>query len=397
MANDHRWLFLVKAHRQNSRHTLFGVLVVFAVLVVTFAHATAPPPRTPVVIQMIPLPTSGNYANISLDQALNVIYSSGYNSASEAVQVMLINGLNFTTTQPSGVISQEVGVNPLTDEFWTASVYNGLNIYSGMPPYPLEQTLSLSLGGCPISAQYDFLYNRMWVVAQCGNPSGSDPVYAFNATTHAPEAAFKTGYINGGGLLNSANGILYVGTASPAPPGLCLRYDPKNFKPDLPPTWFTNGCPWAPDPVHNLLYYVDNNGSCSAPNTTLYILNGGNIKTSETVEKTISLPYYANNVMDVNNAIQHLYTVGGCTQNGFVMDIRNSLTGAPIIQFPLDSSVTQIQNVVADALRGRIYVVVLTTGAGPCGGQQCLYILDDISTVGKAVPGTGGGTTGGHS
>ena len=390
MANDRMRLHRLSSRTKVHSRSLLVVLTLLVVIVVTLAHAASTPPVTaPRIIAMVPLPNTmpPPTSDLSVDQVLNIVYVGGGNPAAQPVVVL--NGLDFTTTQP-GPVGQGVGINPVNDQWWAPTVHgDSVNVFVGNTD---SQVTTIPTGSsCPIAAVYDFKFSRMWVGAQC-----TDAVFAYNAMTFQQEGpTIPAGGVFGALLVNSNDGIVYV---CAVPPGagcgntVPQRVDPVTFSPS---TSSLPNFPGAVDAFRNLIYGITNTATATCPQTpssSLYIANGGSRVKPEMVEKTISLPFNAQGPMDLNNAVEHLY-IGSCTsQNGtdtWGIDIRNSISGAKIFDLPLGPTVTGIKAIAADPLRGRIYVQLVTT-TGPF-----VYVIDDVSTV--AVGGAGSnGVSKGH-
>jgi hypothetical protein len=326
--------------------------VVFVGLTVFLGILLAGSAAAQVIIAQIPVPNSGL---LTVDPTLNQVYLGLGNPSAQTVTV--INGYSFTTSQP-GPVGQFVGVNRLNDNWWAPGVYSGqVLVYDGTTDSLLA---TLSPGYCPQEADYDRKYNRVWVGAQCG--SGNDPVFAYNATTYAPQAGpLGTGGVLGGITVNSHTGILYAASNG------IERVDPVTFAVTV------TGLPFFPgttDPARNLLYGLNA--------STLYIASGGSRTAPERILHTITLPYTPSGQPAVNTALEHVYIQNSSTQT---IDVRNSTSGADISTFSLGSGVTGLGFVAADSIRGRIYALVQTSGG------WYVYVLEDLLPAKTVSPG----------
>jgi len=331
----------------------FG-FIICATMMIGFAIAIASGgAAAQTIIAKISVPYGGD---LTVDPVLNHIYLGNGNPAAQPV--IVIDGYTFTTTQP-GPVGQTIGVNRVNNNYWAPGVYSGaIPVYDGNSNALITTE---STGFCPQHAEYDIRYNRVWVGAQCG--SGNDPVFAFNATTYAPEAGpVGTGGVLGGTVINSATGILYVSSNG------IKRVDPVTFA--VTATSLPNTVQVA-DPVRNLLYGFYASGG----NNFLYIASGGSRTKSETIQHTITLPF-APAAMGVNTALAHIYLANSSTQS---IDVRNSISGADITSFSL--GVLSVGGITVDSIRGRVYVNVNTMSG------SSVYVIEDLSPAIKVSDG----------
>jgi DNA-binding beta-propeller fold protein YncE len=107
----------------------------------------------------------------------------------------------------------------------------------------------------------------------------------------------------------------------------------------------------------------------------LQIINAGN----DQVEKTVPLGYTPGSQIAVNNALRHIYLlnpagnkveVRGITAISSPTDVRGQLVGT----FSLGTGNTPM-GVAADAIRGRVYVVVNNAGS------YSLWAIEDTTSV----------------
>jgi len=308
-------------------------------------------------LRTVPL-QSNAYGSITVNEALNKIYTSGNPSDSsncnEGVEVT--DGATFATPGKDVGYGQGVSVDNKTNRYWAATVYGNGPISGACPsppPYPPgvivrdsttdSVVATVNLGYCPIQTNYDFFKNRLWASAQCG--AGNDPIFAIDATTFK----ITNGPIDSGGVMgpiiaNSANGRLYFITTNGGV--VSRRVDPTTFA----VTNFAFGTVMAINALTNTLYTVD-----SANN--LQIINGA--PDPEVKLHTIPLSYTPTS-MGINTALNHLYIAGSPAKS---IEVRDPSTGVLITTFALSAypgvtpGVTPNGPMAVDSIRGRIYVI----------------------------------------
>lgn len=278
---------------------------------------------------------------LAVDQLLNRIYVSRTGDPAGS-NTTIVDGPTLTVIKLVPKFGGAHNVDAKTRDVWFAGLYAGnAEVYSGRTDSVIAK---VSLGACPTDSWVDTTRRHVWISAQCG--SGSDPVWAVNADTHAVVAGpIRTGGVMGWTVVNRATGKFYVNNTSGN-----YAIDPVHFAKKR--TAF--GVAYAVDARTNLVYAV-------AQSDALNIVDGRNDKVVQNVPLS-----HAAAVVAVNQERNHVYLAGG---ENFI-EVRDATTGALVktISMPASDAVVSL---AADAKRARIYAGVAS------GGNDYLYELHD--------------------
>jgi hypothetical protein len=285
----------------------------------------------------------GSCCEIAIDPRLDQIYvSQGVNLSGNHTTV--INGKTFSVVAHVKGFGGALNVDSKTHNVWLAGLYAGnVEVYSGLTHSPVT---TVSLGYCPVGSWVDAKRRYAWVSAQCG--SGSDPVWAIDASTYAVVAGpIHTGGVMGPTTVNPATGRFYVSNTSGS-----YEIDPGN-KFAITPTSF--GVAFNVDGDTNLIYAQITNG--------LNIVAGS----SDKIEKTLSLSYTPDFV-GVNSSLNHIYI--GSSGQDFV-EVREGDTGNLLGTVTLNG--VKVYSVAGDYAGGAGHIYV----AGASGSHDYLYQVTD--------------------
>jgi hypothetical protein len=342
------------------RRVLFVTVPAAALVAVALqpvAQATPTPTPTPTppkfkLLRTVPL-QSNAWGSLTVNEALNKIYTAGNPSSNTDIEVTAIDGVTFVITDVG--YGQGVSVDNKTSRYWAATIYQGSVIVRDGHTNGVVTTVPL--GYCPIQTNYDFHYNRMWASAQCG--PCNDPIFAIDASTYATSSPIFSGGVMAGIIANSANGRLYLA----AQPGCSGPY----FSKRVNPTTFavTNnafGRVLAINALTNKLYAVPDGTN------NLQIINGA--PDPEVILRTVPLSYAPGSI-GINTAFNYLYITNPA---GRSIQVRNGSTGAVITTFFLPAGVRPSGPMAVDSIRGRIYVLQYPSGnSGPA-----LLVIEDL-------------------
>ena len=337
-----------------------SVMYTLALLLLTPAGATAQN-----VVAKIPIPATSADGQVVVNKVLNRVYvSAGFSSGGT---LTVIDGKTLTVLT---TLSNSNGVNwdVKNDNFWTGNLAGGqVLIYSGSTN---TQISANTVGFCPGETALDCFDRRFWVGAQCGG--GNDPVFVFDADTFAPIAGpIATGGTIGPIVVNPLNGKLHVQSG-----GVSKEINPNTFA----VTATGLGTVLAADQHKSKLFATSGNN--------LQIINAAN----DNVEYTIPLGYTPGSQIAVNNALRHIYLLNPA---GKKIDVRaitavadaNDVRGQRVAIISLGTGNTPM-GIAADAIRGRVYVVVNKAGS------YSLWAIDDTTSVrqcGYVTKGNGNG------
>jgi DNA-binding beta-propeller fold protein YncE len=304
------------------------------------------------VLTQIPIPATSAGGQVAVNKVLNRIYVSADFSSGGTLTV--IDGKTFTVLT---TLSNSNGVNwdVKNDNFWTGNLAGGQVLtYSGTTNTQINANTT---GFCPGETAFDCKKRRFWVGAQCGG--GNDPVFVFNADTFAPIAGpIATGGTLGPIVVNPKNGKLHVQSG-----GVSKEINPSTFA--VKSTAL--GTVLAADEHKSKLFAISGNN--------LQIIDAGTDK----IEYNIALGYTPGSQIAVNNALRHIYLLNPA---GKKIDVRaitavadaNDVRGQRITMFSLGTGNTPV-GVAADAIRGRVYVVVNNASS------YSLWAIDDTTSV----------------
>ncbi len=304
------------------------------------------------VLAKIPIPATSATGQVVVNKVLNRVYvSAGFSSGGT---LTVIDGKTLTVLT---TISNSNGVNVdiKNDNFWTGNFTGGQVLtYSGSTN---TQISANTTGFCPGETAFDCKNGRFWVGAQCG--AGNDPIFVFDADTFALIAGpIATGGTMGPIVVNPLNGKLYLQSG-----GVTKKVDQNTFA----VTSTALGTVLAADQHKSKLFATSGNN--------LQIINGATDK----IEYTIPLSYTPGSQIAVNNALRHIYLlnaagrkieVRGITAIADANDVRGQLIG----NFSLGTGNVP-QGIAADAIRGRVYVVVNNSGS------YSLWAIEDTTSV----------------
>jgi hypothetical protein len=324
-----------------------SVMCTLVLLLLTTAGAAAQN-----VLGQIPIPATSADGQVVVNKVLNRVYvSAGFSSGGT---LTVIDGKTLTVLT---TISNSNGVNwdVKNDNFWTGNLAGGQVLtYSGSTN---TQISANTVGFCPGETAFDCKKRRFWVGAQCG--AGNDPVFVFNADTFALIAGpIATGGTMGPIVVNPLNGKLHVQSG-----GVSKEVNPSTFA--VKSTGL--GTVLATDEHKSKLFATSGNN--------LQIINAA----TDNVEYTIPLGYTPGSQIAVNNALRHIYLlnpaankveVRGITAISSATDVR----GQFVATFSLGTGNTPM-GVAADAIRGRVYVVVNNAGS------YSLWAIEDTTSV----------------
>ena len=296
------------------------------------------------VLAKIPIPATSAGGQVVVSRVLNRVYvSAGFSSGGT---LTVIDGKTLTVLT---TISNSNGVNWDTknDNFWTGNLTGGQVLtYSGSTN---TQISAKTVGFCPGETAFDCLNRRFWVGAQCG--AGNDPLFVFNADTFALIAGpIATGGTMGPIIVNPIKGKLYVESG-----GVSKEVDPTTFA--VTPTAF--GTVLATD-VHKL---------------KLFAISGNNLQIVDAVSeavKTVALGYTPGRQIGVNNALRHIYLLNPAANKIDVRGITQTVRGQPVGTISLGTGNTPV-GVAADSVRGRVYVVVNSSGS------YSVWVIEDMT------------------
>jgi len=304
------------------------------------------------VIAKIPIPATSATGQVVVNKVLNRIYvSAGFSSGGT---LTVIDGRTLTVLT---TLSNSNGVNwdVKNDNFWTGDFTNGQVVtYAGDTN---TQISANTVGFCPGETAFDCFDRRFWVGAQCG--AGNDPVFVYDADTFALIAGpIATGGTMGPIVVNPLNGKLHVQSG-----GVSKEINPNTFA----VTTTALGTVLASDQHKSKLFATSGNN--------LQIINAAN----DNVEYTIALGYTPGGQMAVNNALRHLYLLNPAAKK---IDVRaitavadaNDVRGQRVALFSLGTGNIPV-GIAADAIRGRVYVVVNNAGS------YSLWAIDDTTSV----------------
>jgi len=304
------------------------------------------------VLAKIPIPATSATGQVVVNKVLNRVYvSAGFSSGGT---LTVIDGKTLTvltTISNSNGVSWDVK----NDNFWTGNFTGGQVLtYSGSTN---TQISANTAGFCPGETAFDCKKRRFWVGAQCG--AGNDPVFVFNADTFALIAGpIATGGTLGPIVVNPLNGKLHVQSG-----GVSKEVNPTTFA----VTSTALGTVLAADQHKSKLFATSGNN--------LQIINAA----TDNVEKTVALSYTPGSQIAVNNALRHIYLLNPA---GKKIDVRgitaiadaNDVRGQFIATFSLGTGNVPV-GVAADAIRGRVYVVVNNSGS------YSLWAIEDTTSV----------------
>ena len=304
------------------------------------------------VLAKIPIPATSATGQVAVNKVLNRVYVSADFSSGGTLTVIDGKTLTVLTTINN---SNGVNVDIKNDNFWTGNVTGGQVLtYSGSTN---TQISANTVGFCPGETAFDCKNGRFWVGAQCG--AGNDPLFVFDADTFALIAGpIATGGTMGPIVVNPLNGKLHVQSG-----GVSKEVNPSTFA----VTSTALGTVLAADQHKSKLFATSGNN--------LQIINGGTDK----IEYTIPLSYTPGSQIAVNNALRHIYLLNPA---GKKIDVRgitaiadaNDVRGQFIATFSLGTGNTP-QGIAADAIRGRVYVVVNNSGS------YSLWAIEDTTSV----------------
>ena len=309
------------------------------------------------VLAKIPIPASSATGQVTVSRVLNRVYvSAGFSSGGT---LTVIDGKTLTVLT---TISNSNGVNwdLKNDNFWTGNLTGGQVLtYSGSTN---TQISANTVGFCPGETAFGCSHRQIWVGAQCG--AGNDPIFVFNADTFALIAGpIETGGTMGPIIVNPVNGKLYVESG-----GVSKEVDPNTFA--VTPTGF--GTVMAVDSHKSKVFATSGNN--------LQIINAAN----DSVGKTVPLSYTPGSQIGVNNALRHIYLLNPAANKIEVRGIFREVQGPLVGTFSLGTGNTP-QGIVADSVRGRVYVVVNNSGS------YSVWAIEDLTSARQWGWGIGNG------
>jgi hypothetical protein len=339
-----------------------AALVALAVALQQVAQAdtTSTPTPTPTppkfkLLRTVPLQTNA-WGSVTVNERLNKIYTSGNPSSNFDVEVTVIDGVTFATTDVG--YGSEASVDNKTNRYWAATIYQGNVIVRDGTTDTVVATVPIPGGVCPIQTNYDFHKNRVWASAQCGNLH--DPIFAIDARTYAITAGpIDSGGVMGPIIANGANGRLYFTEQYQGfGPQISKMVNPKTFA-------VTNnafGTVRAINALTNKLYAVPDGTN------NLQIINGA--PDPEVILANIPLGYSPGS-LGINTALNHLYITNPA---GSSIEVRNGSTGALITTFNLPTGRRPSGAMAVDSTRGRIYVIHYPSG----NSGLALLVIEDL-------------------
>ena len=309
------------------------------------------------VLAKIPIPATSATGQVVVNKVLNRVYISADFSSGGTLTV--IDGQTFTvltTLSNSNGVSWDVK----NDNFWTGNLAGGQALtYSGSTNTQINAN---TVGFCPGETAFDCKKRRFWVAAQCG--AGNDPVFVFNANTFALIAGpIGTGGTMGPIVVNPVNGKLYVESG-----GVSKEVDPISLA--VTPTGF--GTVRAADAHKAKLFATSGNN--------LQIINAGN----DTVGITVPLSYTPGSQIAVNNALRHIYLLNPAANKIEVRGIFEQVRAELVGTISLGTGNTP-QGIAADSVRGRLYVVVYSSGS------YSVWAIEDLTSARQTGFFNGGG------
>jgi len=309
------------------------------------------------VLAKIPIPATSADGQVVVNKVLNRVYvSAGFSSGGT---LTIIDGKTLTVLT---TIDNSNGVNwdVKNDNFWTGNLAGGQVLtYSGSTNTQINAN---TVGFCPGETAFDCFNRRFWVGAQCG--AGNDPIFVFNADTFALIAGpIETGGTMGPIIVNPVNGKLYVESG-----GVSKEVDPNTFA--VTPTGF--GTVMAVDSHKSKVFATSGNN--------LQIINAAN----DSVGKTVPLSYTPGSQIGVNNALRHIYLLNPAANKIEVRGIFREVQGPLVATWPLGAGNTP-QGIVADSVRGRVYVVVNNSGS------YSVWAIEDLTSARQWGWGIGNG------
>src|SRR5947207_2572151 len=328
--------------KRTTKKLVSSVMCTLLLILLTAANAAAQN-----VLAKIPIPASSATGQVAVNRVLNRVYvSAGFSSGGT---LTVIDGTTLTVLT---TISNLNGVNVdlKNDNFWTGNLTGGQVLtYSGSTN---TQISANTVGFCPGETAFDGLHRRFWVGAQCG--AGNDPIFVFNADTFALIAGpIATGGTMGPIIVNPLNGKLYVESG-----GVSKEVDPNSFAVTL--TGF--GTVLAADAHKEKVFATSGNN--------LQIIGAG----TDNVGKTVPLSYTPGSQIGVNNALPHIYLLNPAANKIEVRAITNTVSGQLVGTFSLGTGNTP-QGIAADSVRGRVYVVVNSSGS------YSVWAIEDLTAV----------------
>jgi len=311
------------------------------------------------VLAKIPIPASSATGQVTVSRVLNRVYASAGFSSGGTLTVIDGKTLTALTT-----ISNSNGVNVdwKNDNFWTGNFTGGQVVtYSGSTN---TQISANTVGFCPGETAFGCGHRQIWVGAQCG--AGNDPIFVFNADTFALIAGpIATGGTMGPIIVNPINGKLYVESG-----GVSKEVDPNSFAVTL--TGF--GTVLAVDAHKQKVFATSGNN--------LQIINAANDK----VVTTVPLSYTPGSQIAVNNALRHIYLLNPAANQIEVRGIFYGVGAGLVGTFSLGTGNTPV-GIAADSVRGRVYVVVNSSGS------YSVWAIEDLTSARQcgSTRGNGGG------
>jgi hypothetical protein len=319
------------------------VALAVALQPVAQADTTSTPTPTPTppkfkLLRTVPL-QSNAWGSVTLNVGLNKIYTSGNPSSNFNIEVTVIDGRTFATTDVG--YGSEASVDNKTNRYWAATIYQDSVIVRDGTTDSVVTTVPIPGGVCPIQTNYDFFKNRVWASAQCG--ALHDPIFAIDANTFAITAGpIDSGGVMGPIIANGANGRLYLTEQYQGiGPQISKRVDPTTFA----VTQNAFGTVKAINALTNKLYAVPDGTN------NLQIINGK--PDPEVILANIPLAYSPGS-MGINIAFNYLYITNPA---GHSIEVRNGSTGHLITTFSLRNGLTPDGSMAVDSIRGRIYVI----------------------------------------
>jgi DNA-binding beta-propeller fold protein YncE len=309
------------------------------------------------VLAKIPIPASSATGQVAVSRVLNRVYVSAGFSSGGTLTVIDGQTLSVLTTISN---LNGVKVDVKNDNFWTGNLAGGQVLtYSGSTN---TQISANTVGFCPGETASDSARRRIWVGAQCG--AGNDPVFVFNANTFALIAGpIETGGTMGPIIVNPSNGKLYVESG-----GVSKEVDPNSFA--VTPTGF--GTVLAADAHKAKVFATSGNN--------LQIINAIN----DTVGITVPLSYTPGSQIAVNNALRHIYLLNPAANKIEVRGIFEQVRAELVGTFSLGTGNTP-QGIAADSVRGRVYVVVYSSGS------YSVWAIEDLTSARQTGFFNGGG------
>jgi DNA-binding beta-propeller fold protein YncE len=323
------------------RRVLFTVLAVAlvgsAVALQPVAHAGTAATPTPKFQLLATIPLESSLGNVTLNRALNKIYTGGRPPADQDLEV--IDGVTFAKTEIG--IGHGPSVDNERQRYWAASVDENSVIVRDGTTNEIIATVAIPGGVCPIRTNYDFFRNRVWTTAKCNGRN--DPIFAIDARSFEiiPGTPIYSGGLVEGIISNGANGRVYF-TDREGDSLISKRIDPTTFAVTLN----AFGTVGAINALTNKLYAVPHNSN------DLQIINGE--RDPEVIIRTVPLHYHPTSLA-LNTAFNYLYLTNPDAQS---IEVRNPSTGALITTFCLSNNgLTPDGGMAVDSSRSRLYVI----------------------------------------